>query len=78
MKKSVVAFVSLLFLAAVLFTTFGCAPDAGKMYNEKKTTAENEQLKARVAELEKEVASLRKELRSCLERRLESLGPETE
>ena len=39
---------------------------------------ENEQLKERIAELEKEVDSLKKELRNCLERRIESLGNEGE
>ncbi|MBN1574313.1 MAG: hypothetical protein JW984_14030 [Deltaproteobacteria bacterium] len=78
MKRGLVAFVSVFFLAAVIISTFGCAPDAGKMYKEKRTEVENKELRERVTQLEKEVASLKKELRNCLESRIESLGPETE
>jgi hypothetical protein len=81
MKKGVVAFISILFFAAVVLSTFGCAPDAGKIYKkekESKTQVENEQLKERIAELEGEVDSLKKELKNCLERRIESLGPDAE
>lgn len=76
MKRSVAAFFLVCFFASTVLLSVGCAPDAGKIYSEKKSEAENERLKERIVELEKEVESLREELKNCLEKRIKSLETE--
>lgn len=78
MKRGLAALFLMLFFASTALLSAGCAPDAGKIYSEKKITEENKRLKERVVELEKEVESLRAELKNCLEKRIKSLETETQ
>jgi cell division protein FtsB len=78
MKRSLAAFFLVSFFASTALLSAGCAPDAGKIYSEKKSKAENERLKERVVELEKEVESLKAELKNCLEKRIKSLETENQ
>lgn len=78
MKRDVIIFVLACFLIAFAFSTFGCAPDAGKMYEKKKSDAKIESLTAERDQLRSEVESLKVELKNCLEKRIKTLDTENE
>jgi len=78
MKRSVTIFVFVCFLATLAFSTFGCAPDGGKMYQDKVSKAKIESLTKERDQLKSEVESLKEELKNCLEKRIKTLDPENE
>ncbi len=78
MKRGIIIFVFVCFLATFAFSTFGCAPDAGKMYQDKKSEAKIESLTIERDQLKGEVESLKEELKNCLEKRIRTLDTENE
>lgn len=76
MKRGVVIFVFVCFLATFAFSTFGCAPDAGKMFQDKKSASEIERLTKERDQLKSDIESLKEELRNCLEKRIKTLDTE--
>ncbi len=76
MKRGVVIFVFVCFFAAFAFSTFGCGPDGGKIFQNKMSETKIEKLTKERDQLKSEVESLKKQLKNCFEERIKTLDTE--